>query len=356
MIFSVSRVRSLLAVAVVIGAGGCATEVAINGRFPARFPEAAQLHLISMLDFAGNDGASFGSTLRSTLLSAEFDGARVFSVVDAGARPRGRSVDAARYGRDAGAQGVFTGSASITSGDQPYQGTSSRCVENDNRGRCLRSVPVTIYCTRRTLTLAATTSLVRSADGTVVYSSDRSQSQATSWCEGQTRQQTDEAVAQTLRQRLANEIRRDVAPYVAVLQATLKESPSGLPQPYSAEFKRGVEAAKAGNFGGACGIWAAVDAAAPNHTATVYNLGVCAEAGGDYATAVTLYQRSLDLSGGADRMIVAALVRVNQLINAGSQLAQDQQRSAPPPPPPARPQPMCTVRDPNSGMNVRRPC
>lgn len=338
------------------GLNACATEVAINGRFPARFPEATQLQRITLLDLAGNDGRAFGGALQATLLTAEFDGQRIFSLVDTGSRPRGRSVDAARYGRDTGAQGVFTGSASITSENQSFEGTGSRCVETNDRGNCVRSVPTTVNCTRRTMTLAAAINLVRSADGAIVYSSDRTQSRATSWCQGQTRRETDEMLAQALRQILINEIRRDVAPYVAVLQATLKESPSGLNEPYATEFKRAVAAAKAGNFGGACDIWRAVDASSPSHTATVYNLGVCSEASGDYASAVSLYQRALTLSGGADRTIIASLDRVNSLISAGNQVDRDQQGRADVPTPPARPQQMCTVRDARSGLNVRRPC
>ena len=354
------RISRIAALAMGLLVAGCATQVAISGRFPARFPQAAELQRLAVLDFSGSGGRQFTAALQSVLFAAEFDGQRVFTIADTGGRVAPQSSDAARYGRSVGADGVLFGQTSLTSNDQPFQGTERRCSQYDDRRRCVQSYDVTVYCTRRTMTLHASTSMIRSSDGNLAYSSEKSENATTSWCSGGTRRETDEMMAANLRQRIIADIRRDVAPYTAILQATLKESASGLPPLEAGEFKRAVAAAKAQNFGGACEIWTNVDSVAPNHVWTIYNLGVCAEASGDYPLALSRYQRSQVLAGGADRTVMESVTRVNQLMGASAELDDQRRQSAPaqsqrPAPAPSSQQ-MCTVRDANSGLLVRQPC
>lgn len=355
LISQLVRVASIGAFAGLLVAG-CATQVSISGRFPARFPEAARLKKLAVVEFSGVGGGEFTSVLQSALFGAEFDGQRVFTIVDTGGRTRPQSSELARYGRGAGADGVVTGQTSVTWNNEPYDFTRTECTQRDEKKKCVRESKVHVYCTRRTIALSVSARLVRSSNGETVYSSEKSDSAVTSWCSGETRRQSDDMMLASLRINIAEDVRRDVAPYVAVLKATLKESPTGLPPLQAAEFRRAVDAAKAQNFGMACEIWAGINATPPQHVWTVYNLGVCAETEGAYGLALTRYRTAQSLSPKPDTTISQSITRVTTLLGASAQLEAEKARQAEARPAPAAGQKMCTVKDKKSGLLVRQPC
>jgi hypothetical protein len=56
----------------------------------------------------------------------------------------------------------------------------------------------------------------------------------------------------------------------------------------------------------------------------VYNLGICAEATGDYAGALARYQRASALGGASNRAVADSIARVNRLMGAEQQLAAEE--------------------------------
>lgn len=316
-----------VALSVSIVLGGCATQVAISGRFPARHSAAAELRKIAILGFEGRGGREFSSALETELFSAQFDGQRYFTLVNSGGG--GGDVDqateAARYGRSIGAQGVFYGRTMIDFQEQPFQSSRRECVQRDDK-KCVRYVDVKIWCRRREVRVTANPTFVRVADSAVVYSAQKSAAQQTSWCQGEGQRVSDEEMVAKARVVILGDIRRDVAPYNAVLQATVKESPEGLSKDLAVQFAAAVKVARAGNIGEACRIWTEIDKASPNHVWTVYDLGVCLEAQGDFAAAGDQYRRAQSLGAAADRQVIASIARVNSLMTAEQQLAAEQRR------------------------------
>ncbi len=75
----------------------------------------------------------------------------------------------------------------------------------------------------------------------------------------------------------------------------------------------------------ACAGWEAIDAAAPDHVATVFDLGVCAEAKGDLLGALTRYERASALLGKGNEAEGDAK-RVRQLLAAREDLAARERR------------------------------
>ena len=300
---------------------GCATTVQVSARFPARNVPASEMRRIAIAEFWGPGGGDFGSALQAELASARFDGANYFTVVDGGRPGIGDARTAMAYGRSVGAQGVYYGRIDYANmHDEQFQGQELACVQQDGNGNCKKMAMVNVPCVKRTFDLAVLPTLVGTANGSVIYSTRKSASTNTSWCRGSTQDTSDFTLIDGARRNILGDIRLDVAPYNSVLRATIKEGNEGLQEDTAKLFDTAVAAAKKSDMGEACRLWQQVDKASPNHVWTVYDLGVCAEANGDYSAAVQLYQRSQGLSPKQDRDISASLGRVQQLISAKTEL------------------------------------
>src|SRR3546814_19978096 len=92
------------------------------------------------------------------------------------------------------------------------------------------------------------------------------------------------------------------------------------PKPIAARFKQAVEISE-DRPAEACAAWQAIDAEMPDHPSVVFNLGLCAEAGGAYETAMRHYRRAQQLDPKG-RDVRDALARVPQL-TAGAAEARD---------------------------------
>lgn len=309
---------------------GCATTVAVSARFPARNPAAAELRKTAVWAFSGPGSRDFASALQAEITSARFDGAVYFTMVDGGQyEGRADAASAIEYGRRVGAEGVYFGQVMPGSvREEGYTGSGMRCVATNANGLCVKSAYVAVRCTRRVVTLEAQPSLVRVASGQVVYSSRKTASANTSWCEGGQPPATDQMMFAAARRQITTQIRLDIAPYNATLQATLKESSSGLPDGADTAFAAAVASAKKGDMGEACRQWADVDKISPNHVDTTYDLGVCAESSGDYVRALQQYERARTLAPKADNDIAASITRAQRLVEANKGVAQMEEKRA----------------------------
>lgn len=286
-------------------------------------PTVSEIRKISVAGFDGQGGGAFATALEAELYAASFDGQRYFTMVSG---QRGQAAaDAVRYGRSLGAQGVLLGQTTLGMNNENYQSTTSQCVQREG-DKCKRWEQVKVACTRRTADLTVVVRMVQISNGQIVYSDTKSASAGDSWCQGQTRDSTDEALVASAITRITADVRRDIAPYNDVLKATLKETAAGLPKPQAEQFAMAVKAAKAQNMIEACRLWTEIDQAAPQHSWTIYNRGVCAESGGDYAGALERYRQTQLFIGGGDRIVNEAVARVRALMEAEGQLSAEAAR------------------------------
>ncbi len=317
--------KAMAALSIVFLVAACATTVNVAARFPARNMSAAELRRIAVSDFDGPTGDEFANALEATLASAEFDNARYFILVDSG--QRGNSTEArsaAMYGRSVGAQGVFFGHVeNAAAHDESFQGTAVACVVNEPNGKCKKWGLVQVPCVRRVVELSVIPSLVDVSTAQVVYSERKAATSDTSWCQGQDQSVSDDALLAAARNKILADMRLDVAPHNAVLQATLKEDSDGLPKGVSDRFDAAVADAKKGDMAEACRAWGEVNQMSPNNPGTVYDLGVCAEADGNYYSAMSLYQKARSLTPQADGDIEASIARTQQLLGAANTLAAE---------------------------------
>ena len=302
-----------LAAAFLLAASCAPTQVAINARFPANFPEAAEMRRIAVAGFDGRGGSRMMTAIRSELTSATFDGERHFTVVD------GRGATSVEE-----PQGVLSGSASIDRSQQNFVEGRRECVARDKDNKCVRHRDYNVSCTRLTIRVTASPVLTRLSDSSIIYAEQKSAERNARWCQDQQRRSTDDAMIDSAVASIATIIRRDIAPYNSVLNATIKESADGLPRPLATQFSSAVAAAKASNVTGACDMWRAVDTANPGHVWTTFNLGICAEATGDFPGALSRYQRSRELGGASDRAVSDAITRVSRLMGAEQQLVAEE--------------------------------
>jgi hypothetical protein len=120
--------------------------------------------------------------------------------------------------------------------------------------------------------------------------------------------------------RILAEIRPDVAPYNTVLQATVSEKTDGLLEADASRFKAAVKMADTGNIGEACRGWEDLKRDHPSHPWTVYNVGICAEANGDFDNALSLYEEASRLTSKPDGDITESIARARNLIAARQEL------------------------------------
>lgn len=300
--------------------GGCSTTVAVKARFPANVPEVSQLRTVAVAGFDGPEGDYFAYALEGMIATAEFDGRRYFTLVGSGARdvPPG---DAVPYGRSVGAEAVYSGMLrSANFENYPYEERESRCREKDENGKCVKRETIITPCLRREFHMEVFVSLAETRSGRVVYSARKSGDTSANWCRGQIQPYSDGEMMDGVLNRILAEIRPDVAPYNTVLQATVSEKTDGLSEADASRFKAAVKMADAGNIGEACRGWEELKRDHQNHPWTVYNVGICAEANGDFDHALALYDEANRLTSKPDSDITEAIARARNLIAARQEL------------------------------------
>ncbi len=314
----------LLCVLIVVA--GCGTTVAVQARFPANSADAARLRKVAVADFYGPEGDRFAYNLEAMLASADFDGQRYFTLMDSGNRGHGADgVSAAAYGRSIGADGVYFGQMQAADFfDDRYEETRTRCIEKDAKGKCTKREDYRVHCVHRTFRMDVFPSLVRVKSGEVVYSTRKSASTDTRWCHGEEQPIPDDSLIDGALNDIVSGLRPDVAPYNTVLRATVIEKNEGLSEADAAAFDAAVKAAGKGDLSAACQGWSVVERSNPSHPWTVYNLGVCAEANGDFAGALARYERARALAGKDDSDLSASIERARNLIAAQQELKRTQ--------------------------------
>jgi tetratricopeptide (TPR) repeat protein len=119
---------------------------------------------------------------------------------------------------------------------------------------------------------------------------------------------------------ILGQIRPDIAPYNTVLKATVIEKKDGLSEADGKLFDAAVKAAGKGDLSTACHTWDGLLTANPSHPWTIYNIGVCAEANGDFQGALSRYEKAQSLALKPDNDVGESIDRVRHLIAAQKEL------------------------------------
>lgn len=282
-----------------------AEAVQMTGKFAAPYRDAAMLDSLGIDRFSGRDGRQLEMAIERALSQPDIEGRPHFDLI-------------AAFGGGQGPEGVLSGV--VTSGvqDNRYKQKQKRCVEREGgkeSGKCLREAEVEVDCTRRVVNLSADLRLVRTADGRVIYTADKPRRDEFSWCRGDGPPRTEEESVRGMIGDIAGEVRRDIAPVVETYSIRFRESTKGLSKELNRPFKDIVKQTQR-DLRGACEAWRAMDAQAPGHPSITFDLGLCAEAAGDYRAALELYRRAAPLIGSGGNEAVTGAERVGRLIAA----------------------------------------
>jgi hypothetical protein len=269
--FRLSRWSLLALGAALVAAPAIAEVIEITGEFPAQYREASFLGSLHVERFTGQDGPQLALAVERALANGA-----PFALVGG------------RAGRG-GAEGTMSGAVSTGVEENPWKRKDKKCVERDDKKKCIKEEEVEVRCTRRVVNFSADLRIVRNADGQILYSRNYPFRDELSWCQGETPYRTvEEAVAGAIRD-IAGSVRREVAPVVQTYRIRLRESTKGMAKDQAKAFKALIKSSQR-DMAGACGQWQAMNQAAPGNPSLLYNLALCAEQRGDYEGAGTLYR------------------------------------------------------------------
>ena len=296
-----------------------AKTIQVTERYPAKFAEAGTLRKLAVSGFTGRGASDFAGALVTELTSVQLDGRPYFTILSAQQRSSPQMT-----GRAVGADGVLTGDVRLDIQDSAYDGIVLGCTAKDANGGCAKLGLVQAACARRTIAVTVNVRLVRVTDARIVYSASKSKNQNISWCSEQGPNKTIDAMLADAFKPMVADIRGDISPYAKTIRLKIKDDRKGLPKDLAARFSDATRAA-GNDLDTACASWVQIDAAVPNHPATVYDLGVCEEAVGDLAKAAELYGEAQKILRPGDRDVSDALTRVQGLIDAQQMLARQEQ-------------------------------
>ena len=120
----------------------------------------------------------------------------------------------------------------------------------------------------------------------------------------------NEAIKQVL-----DNLRKDVAPYPVVLNIEFLEEDDYMSSATEDKLEGAMEYVKQARIDRACGIFKDALAGDTNSPALYYNLGVCAEIGGDLDRAENLYNQADRKTRKPEKLISAAINRVKSMRN-----------------------------------------
>ncbi|OYW23295.1 MULTISPECIES: tetratricopeptide repeat protein [unclassified Sphingomonas] len=298
---------------IVCAAGASAESVTLTGDFPAAYREASFLTRMAIDRFDGGDGPALSIALERALSGN--GGAAHFAVVSMARRSGMGPVDA---------DGVLSGVVSTEVNENRDVQKREECAEKvDNK--CTKKQQVEIICRKRTIDVIADLRIVRARDRSVAYSSRKSRHDEVTWCPNASAPGAVEGTIRGMIDSVAAETAREIAPYTERYVLRFYENRTGMPKGISNEFKAAIRLTQQ-NLPEACRAFAAIDTALPGQVSVTYDLGICAEARGDYAEGMALYQRAAAIRPRDRADFDAGIDRIQRLIVARNDERERQRR------------------------------
>lgn len=297
------------AIAVALGSAALAETVQIKGRFPADYREPSFLKRMGVDRIDGTDGRALGYALERAI------GNYGHYTVVAGDTRGGGSNDV---------DGILSGFVSTEVNEARVTQERENCVEKTkdsaDREQCVRKEKITVTCRQRTIDVAADLRIARAGDGRIVYSTRKPRHDEVTWCPDQSAPGAVDGVVRRLTDSIADDVAREISPRTETYAPRFYESRDGMPKAYHDRFKAAIRATQR-DLPGACAEFAAIEAASP-HFALAYDIGICAEARGDFEAAIDAYRRAATLRPRDTLDFNTAIDRVRRLI-----VQQDDERA-----------------------------
>lgn len=344
-----------------------AQKTTYDAKYPAKFPEASKYTKVAILPFRGTDGEVFSIALAGTLQSALFDGSNYFEVKTLDGlnytAPKGGAAAASTetskaitLGQKLGVQAVVVGEvvgAAFTRTDYTEQRT--RCAQGGKKFlSCDVSENYTVQCKKTTLNYSVVPRMIAINNSRVVYSETVSVQDYYDQCNGELKSKpedtswkdigcsfvaifggcktnndpdavrkkipvsTDEGLIAAVREKVAEDIRRSVAPFNFKTKVEFMSKAPDLPKDLQKKFASASEFAKANRLDRACSDWESMGKGLETGSISLlYNLGVCQEAlvPEDPAAALAYFVKADQSTSKPDKLINKALDRARKMLD-----------------------------------------
>lgn len=326
----VYKKKWLLIVLIGVAIYGCATKTRVPIVNPPTVPAAAKLKSVAVYPFEGRNGKIYRAEIEALLASVTVQQKPYFKIVESSkldsilqaqkkaGQPIYDAATVAKVGRLVGAKGVYMGTVtSEVVNDSRYSQSMQQCAYKDKDGKCKQWRSVSIPCTKRTARVAFTIRLVNMETGVQAYNRKVSGEAISGACKNDRNTLTDrETALGQARQTAYNRIRKDIAPYAVNLCIELMDDRDGISSKHAEQkLESGLAFAEGGRIDRACSLWQEARSEAPDSIALLYNIGLCAEAEGEFDNALALYQQADQLLLKPNPLINKALDRIQKRLN-----------------------------------------
>lgn len=275
--------------------------------------EAANLSRdIAVAKFLGSHGDDFERAVRKQLRGVDVEGAPYFELTF-------------YNGRDSSADALLTGAADVDVTEEDTKGFNRICVEYDatkvfsgeeKEAKCVKHDTVETKCIKRTITLEARVLFV-SADGqSPEFEEDYTRSKSETNCPliDDNGFESKKGEIQKMAHELSVVIRNSLAPSERREKIRVLEKRKGMEKTQAKAFKAAVKMTKK-DAAEACRMWTDQGQNSPGHLSLMFNIALCSEQAGDFATAQNMYRDAEDRFG-RNKNLTSALRRVASKIKA----------------------------------------
>lgn len=333
---------SLTVISMILLAACSTPKIQVMSLEPCKAGEATQLRKISVLPFEGKGGESFSSEFEAMLGSIKIDDKQYFDVVSRTALNKIMNemqfsqsglVDpqtAAKIGKIVGAKGMFIGEITNASvNDSDFKEERSKCTSSNKKGICTSSRNYTVNCVKRTALLTVSPKLVEVDSTRIIFSDSYNDTSNSSKCSDSSSPLEGEGqMLASLKKRILDKIRNDVAPYYKQIEIKLLDKNDGIVSDKAKmQLEAGIEFAKNHRFERSCEIWGEAFELAPNSISYLHNLAICKEIEGKLEEAFDMLKKADKQLLSPNDTISESLSRVKSGIAKRNKLKNQMGRS-----------------------------
>ncbi len=254
----------------------------IEGLYPARADNIAEIETIAIDRFGGSDGTALAFAIEDKLSNIEIDGASYFKII------AGRSAIEP--------EGTLTGTGTAGIEEYPTTAYRNRCVERNDKGKCEKRKSIEVSCLKRVIDFQAQIRMSRFSDGQTIYSDRKSNRDEQTACGRKESFTSSEEVIRRMIDSAAYAVRRDLAPIERRQNIRVLESRKSMDTATAKFFKAAVKMTKTDEQE-ACRMWDEVAANGAAHVSIAFNRGLCAERAGALDMALAFYDEAGQLAG-----------------------------------------------------------
>ena len=283
-------------------------------QLPAKEPGMVKAKKLAVFNVSGDHDGTFTGQIESFLANIKVSNKTYFTLVERSHLDKimteqkmtsssglFKDKDAVKLGELAGADTLIMGSVKLPRVEsKSYRKPQKVCRSRNSKGECIWWGTQYQTCTDKHASVDYNLKAVSVEKGTIIFTKVYDGQTSNTHCSGgsvKTLFGGNKNVSDAEMQRDAikiafNKMRQDVAPYTITVSIEFMEDTSGMNDAGKTSFKQAMEFVKAKRMDRACELFQRASGQAGKHVTLLYNMGVCAEIGGDMDKAERMYEQA----------------------------------------------------------------